>query len=104
MPALRRKLDELVREHVQLRTDDYLRPRQKWTEEIVNKEMLRLLSVKTNRQLESQRLELYQANQWADQAKRKDLLIGELDMRNTIFQEEHAKILPSNSGITKNLL
>ena len=48
----------------------------------------------TNRQLESQRLELYQANQWADQAQREQIcLFEELDigMGNRIFQEDHAK-------------
>ena len=46
----------------------------------------------TNRELESQRLELYQANQWADQTPRKKLnLCGELEMRNRIFQESRAR-------------
>ena len=42
----------------------------------------------TNRELESQRLELHQADQWADQAQREKIsLFGELDMRNRIFHE-----------------
>ena len=46
----------------------------------------------TNRGLESQRLELYQANQWADQAQREKInLFGELEMRNRIFQENRAR-------------
>ena len=37
----------------------------------------------TNQKLESQRLELHQANQWADQAQREQInLSGELEMRN----------------------
>ena len=44
MPTLGRKLKELFRDNVQQK--DYLRPRQKWTEEIGNKEMLVLLSMK----------------------------------------------------------
>ena len=38
----------------------------------------------TNRELESQRLELYQANQWADQeAQREKInLCGELEVKN----------------------
>ena len=40
----------------------------------------------TNRELESQRLELYQANQWADQAQREKIhLCGVLDMSEEIF-------------------
>ena len=48
----------------------------------------------TDRELESQRLELYQANQWADQdqAQREKIhLCGELGMRNRIFQESRAR-------------
>ena len=46
----------------------------------------------TNRKLESQRLELYQANQWADQAQReKNWLFGDLDMRNRLSREDRAK-------------
>ena len=41
----------------------------------------------TNRELESQRLELYQANQWADQAQRENInLCGEVEMQNRFFQ------------------
>ena len=46
----------------------------------------------TNRELESQRLELYQANQWADQAQRGKInLFGEMEMRNGFFQESRAR-------------
>ena len=46
----------------------------------------------TNRELESQRLELYQTNQWVDQAQREKMnLFGELEMRNRIFQENRAR-------------
>ena len=38
VPILRRGLNELFRDNVQLR-QEYLRLRQKWTEEIGNKEM-----------------------------------------------------------------
>ena len=50
----------------------------------------------TNRELGSQRLDLYQANQWADQAREEKISsFGELDMRNRIFQENRAKWLAS---------
>ena len=46
----------------------------------------------TDRELESQRLELYQANQCADQAQReKSNKSGELETRNRFFQEGRAK-------------
>ena len=46
----------------------------------------------TNRELESQRLELYPANQWADQAQREKMnLCGELEMRSRLFQESFAR-------------
>ena len=45
----------------------------------------------TNRELESQRLELCEANQWADQVQRdKTNLYGELEMRNRLFRENQA--------------
>ena len=46
----------------------------------------------TNRELESQRLELYQASQRPDQAQREKInLCGELEMRNRLFQESRAR-------------
>ena len=59
----------------------------------------------TNRELESQRLELYQANRWADQAQREKIkLCGELEMNNRNFQEHRARDCQEISRITKNLL
>ena len=44
-----------------------------------------------NQEFESQRFRLNQASRWADQAlKDKIFLYGELEMRNRIFQENHA--------------
>ena len=46
----------------------------------------------TNQEFESQRLQLQQANQWADQAQRDKIsLCGELEMRNRLFRENQAK-------------
>ena len=51
----------------------------------------------TNRELESQRLELYPANQWADHIQREKInLFGELEMRHRFFQESRTKKLPRN--------
>ena len=46
----------------------------------------------TNRELESQNMELYQANQWTDQAPREKINSSrELEMRNRLFQESRAR-------------
>ena len=48
--------------------------------------------MKPNGELESQRLELSQATQWADQAQREKVnLCGELEMSNSIFQEKRVR-------------
>ena len=45
-----------------------------------------------NLELESQRLQVQQAIQWADQAQREKVsLCGELEMRNSLFRENRAK-------------
>ena len=59
----------------------------------------------TNQQFESQRLALYQANQWTDHAHRDHIkLFEELNTKNRIYQEKLFKRLTINSRITKNLL
>ena len=46
----------------------------------------------TNRELESERLDLYQAHQWADQAQREKInLCDQLEMRNRLFNESRAR-------------
>ena len=52
----------------------------------------------TNRELESQRLELYQAG-----SEKKMNLFGDLEMRNRIFQENRGRNC-QNIGFTRNLL
>ena len=50
------------------------------------------LQDRANQQLESQRLELYQANQWADQAQRENSrLFGELSTKNRNITQEIVK-------------
>ena len=45
-----------------------------------------------NQEFESQRFQLYQASRWADQAQRDKIsLYGELELRNKLFQEDHAR-------------
>ena len=54
--------------------------------------MLIIALYETGRQLESKRMELYQANQLSDQAQRaKSWLCEESDMRNIAFQEGRAR-------------
>ena len=64
-----RKQNELFKVNVQLRKD-YLRLRWKWTETVGKEDILILLSTKPINN-ESQRLELYQANQWRIKLKEK---------------------------------
>ena len=45
-----------------------------------------------NQEFESQRFQLYQASRWADQARRDKMnLYGELELRNRLSQENHAR-------------
>ena len=45
-----------------------------------------------NQEFESQRFQLHQASRWADQAQRNNIsLYGELELRNRLFQEDHAR-------------
>ena len=89
MTTLKRKLNELFKDDSQLRPD-YLRQRLNRTRENGKEEMLILLFM--SRQLESQRMELCQANQLTDQAqKEKKWLFVELDRRNAASQEDRAK-------------
>ena len=55
----------------------------------------------TNQKLVSQRLELYQANQWPDHAQRENIrLFVELNTKNQVFPGKPNKGLPSHGGIT----
>ena len=48
--------------------------------------------IESQRELESQRLQLLKANQWADQAQRERIhLCGELEMNNNLHQESYAR-------------
>ena len=54
----------------------------------------------THRELESQRLQVQQANQWAQ--REKISLCGELDMRNSLFRENRAKDCHEIEELSKN--
>ena len=45
-----------------------------------------------NQEFESQRFQLHQASRWADKAERDEIsLYGELELRNRLFQQNHAR-------------
>ena len=61
---------------------DYLRLRWKWTEKSWERKNSDIVLYETHQQLESQRLELCQANQWTDEAQRQNIrLFGELSTK-----------------------
>ena len=81
---------EKPKEHFRVRKDS-LRLTWKWTEKVVKGDILILLH-ETNRQLESQRVELYHASQWAGQAQMENSRILEgLTMKSRIYQESHVR-------------
>ena len=46
----------------------------------------------THRELESQRMQQHQSNQWADQAQREKMnSCGELEVRSRLYQESHMR-------------
>ena len=89
--TLSRKVDRLFKENAQLRKISGAVAQmdiRHWEQRNAD------IALYETRELESQRLELYQANQWADQdqAQREKIhLCGELGMRNRIFQERRAR-------------
>ena len=90
MKSLKRKLDELFKENLQLRQD---KSEAQYEMDRREREMRNtdIALDKTGRQLESQRVELYQENQLTDQAQReKSWLFGELGVTNGVFHEDRA--------------
>ena len=69
MSAWSSKLNWLFKENAQLR-EDCLRLKAYMDMRNGEQRNSDIASMKTNRELESQRMELYQANQWADQTQR----------------------------------
>ena len=53
-------------------TDDYLKLKRTWKQESGTRSF-DMAVYETNRELKSQRLELYQAHHWADQAQRDNI-------------------------------
>ena len=50
------------------------------------------LFLEINQEFEPQQLQLHQASRWADLARRDKIsLYGELELRNRLFQEDHAR-------------
>ena len=60
--------------------------------EIGRREVLTSLFKRSMQEFESQRFQLHQASRWADQAQRDKISwYGELELRNRLFQEDHAR-------------
>ena len=93
MSTLSRKLNRLFKENAKLRKNIWGWSTN-WTKRNWEQRYAVIALYATNRELESQRLELYQANQWADQdqvQREKIHSCGELGMRNRIFEESRAR-------------
>ena len=85
------KLNLPLEEKMQLRKD-YLKLKLIWKSERWEQKSSEVALHETHRELESQRLQLHQANQWADQAQREKISsCGELDMRNRLFNESRTR-------------
>ena len=66
--------------------------RLKLRQEIGRREILTSLFHEINQEFESQRFQVQQAIRWADQAQRDKMsLYGQLELRNRLFQEDHAR-------------
>ena len=101
---MKRKQNELFKVNVWLK-EDYLRMRFEMDRGSWERRNSDIALYETNQQFESQRLALYQANQWTDHAHRDHIkLFEELNTKNRIYQEKTFKRLTINSRITKNLL
>ena len=58
--------------------------------------------IESQRELESQRVQLLEANQWADQAQRERRhLCSELEMKSRLHQECHARSCQENEELKK---
>ena len=66
--------------------------RLRWRRENGKRDILTLLLHEIYQEFESQRFQLHQVGRWADQAQRDKIsLYGELELRNGLFQEDHAR-------------
>ena len=73
---------------------NYMKLRQTWRSNIGKREIRILFFMRSIKSSSPQRLQLQQANQWADQAQRdKVSLYGELEMRNSLFKRKSSKRL-----------
>ena len=91
MPTLKRKLNELVQGEC-VAQKKLFEAEAEMDIRIWEQRNADIALYETNRELNSQRLELHQANQWAGQAQREKInSFGALEMRNKIFQENRAR-------------
>ena len=90
---LERKAENWPCEEKNWFSQDYTKLRQTWRSNIGKRETRILLALyEINQAFESPRLQAQQANQWADQAQRDEIILyGELEMMNRLFREHQAK-------------
>ena len=101
---LGRELIMLFKETAQLRQYCLMRSLN-WTEETGECKNAEIALFETSMQLQSQRMELYQANQLTDQTRReKELAMQRIRNEKQSFSGRSCKKLPTNSRITENLL
>ena len=93
MIALKEKPGELFKVNVWL-GEDSLKLKSKWTREVGREEKFEMALHETNRQLESQQMELYHANQWACQAQMENRRIFvELAIKSRLYKKVTQKIV-----------
>ena len=90
MITLKEKRRELFKVNVWLK-EDSLKLKWQWKGQVGRGEILIWLYM-SNRQLESQQMELFQANQWANQAQMANRRrFEELMMKSRLYRESHAQ-------------
>ena len=89
--TLNEELNKLFLVKIQLR-GNYTRLSTTWTSKIWSEGTQNMKLIESQRVLESQRRQLLEANQWADQAQRERIhLCSELEMKNRLHQECYAR-------------
>ena len=85
--TLNEQLNKLFLVQIQFR-ENYTRLSTTWRSKILERRNSEYALVEPQRELESQRQQLLEANQWADQAQRERRhLCSELEMKNRLHQE-----------------
>ena len=104
MSTWNRKLNRLFKENAQFR-GDYLRLKQTMEMRSSERRNSDMAQNENNQELDSQRLELYHANQWADQAPREKIYLcgglGEIDSSKIVAQQIVKKLRSYEESVSK---